>query len=535
MMQKKERIRQLSVVAAAALMIFSVAGAGASVDASRPEGAPRSDIITIDGMKVFGSLERPSVEFLHDKHTEAVEKMGKDCLVCHVRDEASGQPGIKYMRTGDTDRQDVMDIYHEGCLACHNEQLAQGNASGPVVCAGCHTKEAKTASNWQEIGMDSSLHYRHSKAMDKKCETCHHEYDEPAKKLVYVKGNEGTCRYCHGDEVVENRIALREAAHLDCVSCHLERSDAKKSAGPVQCAGCHDAGNQAAIEKVAEVPRMEMKQPDTVFVKVAAADAPAADPDTAALRMNMVPFDHKAHETYNDTCRACHHASPNANLTGCVDCHTLAGKEAGDWVNLEQAMHRAGTEASCVGCHAQEKADKTCAGCHDFMITTAQPSQTTCNTCHQVPAAETADVAEASDLVTLAAAALAAREPTLGTYDVADIPEKVTIKVLSKDYEPVELPHRKIVLTLAEGLKESELAKYFHTDIGTLCQGCHHNSPAALKPPQCASCHGQPFQESDMFRPGLMAAYHQQCMGCHDQMKIEKPAARDCAGCHKEK
>jgi hypothetical protein len=148
-----------------------------------------------------------------------------------------------------------------------------------------------------------------------------------------------------------------------------------------------------------------------------------------------------------------------------------------------------------------------------------------------------ADAVEESDLVATAAAAevLATREPTLGTYDVADIPEKVTIRVLSKDYEPVELPHRKIVLTLADGLKESELAKYFHTDIGTLCQGCHHNSPAALKPPQCASCHGQPFQEGDLFRPGLMAAYHQQCMGCHDQMKIEKPAARDCAGCHKEK
>jgi len=535
MMQKKARVKQLAVIAVAVMMMCFLVEAGVSMDASSPEGEPRSDIITIDGMKVFGSLERPSVEFLHDEHTEAVEKMGKDCLACHVKDETSGKLSIKYRRIQDTDRQGVMDTYHEGCLACHNDQLAQGKDSGPVVCAGCHTEAAKTVSNWQEIGMDTSLHYRHSRAMDKKCETCHHEFDQTAKKLVYVKGNEGTCRYCHEDQTVENRIALREAAHIDCVGCHRERTDASKSAGPVQCTGCHDAGNQAAIETVVDVPRLEMKQPDTVFVKVRTSDT--AESDTAAVRMNMVPFDHKAHETYNDTCRICHHASSNAALTGCVECHALTGKEEGDMVNLEQAMHRAGADASCVGCHAQKQADKTCAGCHDFMTATTQSSQTTCNTCHQVPVPETDDTAMQAELVSTAAAAeaLAARVPTLGTVAVSDIPETVTIKMLSKDYQPVELPHRKIVLTLAEGLKDNELAKYFHTEIGTLCQGCHHNSPAALKPPQCASCHGQPFQEDELFRPGLMAAYHQQCMGCHDQMKIEKPAARDCAGCHKEK
>lgn len=539
MMQKKARVRQFAVMAAAAVMIFFVVKAGASVDASSIEGEPRSDIITIDGMKVFGSLERPSVEFLHDDHTEAVEKMGKDCLSCHIKDEASGKLSIKYRRTEDTDRQSVMDTYHEGCLACHNEQLAQGNDAGPVVCAGCHTEEVKTESNWQEIGMDTSLHYRHTKAMDKKCETCHHEYDETAKKLVYVKGNEGTCRYCHQDETEENRIALQEAAHIDCVNCHRQRSTENKSAGPVECAGCHDAGNQAAIEKIADVPRMEMKQPDTVFVEVQVSETaePDSGSDTGVVRMNMVPFDHKAHETYNDTCRACHHASLNAGLTGCVDCHSLTGEEDGDWVNLQQAMHQADSEASCVGCHTGKQADKTCAGCHDFMTASDQASTATCNTCHQVPVPETDDTAVQAEMVSTAAAAeaLAAREPTLGTVAVDDIPEKVTIKALSKDYEPVELPHRKIVLTLADGLKDSELAKYFHTEIGTLCQGCHHNSPAALKPPQCASCHGQPFQEDELSRPGLMAAYHQQCMGCHEQMKIEKPASRDCAGCHKEK
>ena len=38
----------------------------------------RADIIRIDSMNVFGKLERPSVTFLHQKHTEALEKKNKD-------------------------------------------------------------------------------------------------------------------------------------------------------------------------------------------------------------------------------------------------------------------------------------------------------------------------------------------------------------------------------------------------------------------------------------------------------------------------
>ena len=83
--------------------------------------------------------------------------------------------------------------------------------------------------------------------------------------------------------------------------------------------------------------------------------------------------------------------------------------------------------------------------------------------------------------------------------------------------------------------RESKLASYFHREPGTLCQGCHHNSPAAKKPPQCSSCHGQPFDAKKLDRPGLMAAYHQQCMDCHDKMQLEKPVATDCIACHKKK
>ena len=264
-------------------------------------------------------------------------------------------------------------------------------------------------------------------------------------------------------------------------------------------------------------------QPDVVFVRKPAVGE--------AVQMNPVPFDHKAHEAYNDTCRVCHHAS----LTACVNCHTVTGKEEGAWVTLEDAMHGSGSGAGCIGCHEKNQMDSACAGCHGSMTRSRQMSQAYCGTCHIAPPVKDAAMEAEQTVTPSAAETMAARTPTTGTYDLSEIPETVTMGSLSETYEPVELPHRQIVSTLLKGIEDNKLASYFHTGEGTLCQGCHHNSPAAKKPPQCASCHSKPFQDSDLFRPGLMAAYHQQCMGCHEQMGIEEPASRNCTGCHEEK
>ena len=68
----------------------------------------RADIIHIDSMKAFGRLERPPVKFLHQKHTEALEKKNKDCSTCHLTEKDRLVP--KYMRLKDTAKQAVMDI-----------------------------------------------------------------------------------------------------------------------------------------------------------------------------------------------------------------------------------------------------------------------------------------------------------------------------------------------------------------------------------------------------------------------------------------
>jgi hypothetical protein len=266
-------------------------------------------------------------------------------------------------------------------------------------------------------------------------------------------------------------------------------------------------------------------QPDVTIIQAVKSDGQKVPPFT---RMNVVPFNHIGHEAYNDTCRACHHSSMDA----CGKCHTLQGSKDGKFVNLQTAMHRVTAQASCMGCHDGFQADKRCAGCHASMPRKDPPELSGCVSCHMPkPAAATPE----TEPKVMAAMLLEARKPVTATYTDEDVPETVEIKVLSKQYEPAKLPHRKIVQTLVKNIKDNKLAGYFHRDPGTVCQGCHHNSPVSKKPPACASCHGQPFDSRNLFKPGLQAAYHLQCMECHKDMGIEKPVATHCTGCHKEK
>ena len=195
---------------------------------TQPEKAVemRADIIHIDSMKAFGKLEKPGVTFLHQKHTSALEKKGKDCAACHLSAKGPAEDmermSTMYMRLKNASKQEVMDIYHDNCISCHKETKAAKEASGPIECGGCHQEQITVMSSWRPIGMDKSLHYRHSKAQDKKCEKCHHEYNENTKKLFYAKGKEGTCRYCHGEKTEENRISMRLASHIACIDCHRQ-------------------------------------------------------------------------------------------------------------------------------------------------------------------------------------------------------------------------------------------------------------------------------------------------------------------------
>lgn len=485
----------------------------------------RADVITIDAMTAFGNLEKPPVEFLHDAHTEALAKKSLDCTACHLTENNRISP--KFKRLKDTGRIEVMNVYHQECISCHGKMKTAHEKTGPVECDACHSGKAQYASSRQPMGFDNSLHFRHAEAQGKKCERCHHEYNEKTKTLFYAKEKEGTCRYCHTSETKDNLISMRSASHIACIDCHQKNQDKHLANGPVNCLGCHDSAAREKIKKITPVPRMERKQPDQVLLKADPKDIKTGTENIN--RMNFVPFDHKAHETANDTCRACHHES----LKPCSDCHTLAGIKEGKEVNLEKAMHQADTNRSCQGCHAMKQNEKNCAGCHALMGKGQRKEEGSCLQCHMTPVSEMGGLSGPAAEKSLAAAMLQKRNPVTGTYPEGDIPEKVVIKNLSNQYGAVDFPHRKIVNALVNNIKDNTLAQYFHGPEGTICQGCHHNSPVSKKPPLCGNCHGKPFDAENPLKPGIMGAYHLQCMGCHKEMGMEKPAG--CTDCHKKK
>ena len=480
--------------------------------------AKRTDVIRIEVLKKFGDLERPAVTFFHDSHSAAVLKMGKSCTACHEKKD--GKLVLMYKRDEDLSRQTVMDIYHDNCIACHKETAAKKLKSGPVTCNECHDRKKIVVSSRAKVGFDKALHYRHDKAFSGKCEKCHHAYNEKKKELFYDKGREASCRYCHGEQAVDNRASFRAAAHGACLGCHVKLTAREKEAGPVKCAGCHDAGMQARYKVPGDIPRMKRSQPDAVIIQKGKNGA-----------MNRVAFNHKGHESYTGNCRVCHHKA----MTACNDCHTVTGKKKGGFVTLEAAMHRFNTDTSCFGCHAGRKQDKNCAGCHSSMEKRKRKESETCLSCHAIPAKTLSADAGKDELAAVAMIELQSRNPGAVMYSEKEIPEEVIIKQLSDRFEPVKFPHRKIVKKLMSNLQGSSLAGNFHTRPGTLCRGCHHNSPAAVTPPRCASCHVKPLEKRELYRPGLMAAYHRQCMECHAKMGIEKPSNVDCTGCHLEK
>ena len=574
----------LACLAVCGLGGLSALSAGQVAANQQASDKQRADIVTIDEMREHGALTQPKVVFLHDKHTMALGKQKdfykKECGTCHLSSK-EGTMYLGYMRDDAPRAGDKLrDTFHANCIGCHMDMAAAGQKSGPkdVQCKGCHNGTPDVSSNWQPITVDKRLHFRHAASQEKadnKCGACHHVYDEAAAKTVPAAKEDqvpGSCAYCHGEKTTtvagrkpEKVRSLRLAAHGECVTCHRATAAASKDAptGPATCAGCHGPLDQKAIAETSQkrVPadadlRVKRGQPDLTMVRPAAAEKPVLAADgkpVKAVNMPPVPFDHKFHEGKAETCASCHHGA----LASCsAECHTVPGAKKGGYVPLSRAMHEPAAARSCVGCHATQQQRAECAGCHAAMKK-GVGDKAACATCHVTPpagleqaAAAVATAPKGKDTAAaeadLAGKLLAAKREVTATFPTDDIPETVTIGSLSKDFEPSVLPHRKIVLSMLAGMKDSKLAGAFHDSDAAVCQGCHHMSPAAKTPPRCGNCH-QAVETPGQSRPALKAAFHTQCMGCHTAMGIDGkvvgkdpgakpvPKATDCAGCHKEK
>lgn len=460
----------------------------------------------------LGSLQRPAVEYDHGLH---VKQLGPgSCKTCHKHD-SKGKLVPKFGRLSDRGSRDKLTaLYHDQCMGCHKKR-----GVGPRGCGECHTKRPSTRSTRLTMSFDYALHYRHERQLgeQKSCKSCHHIYDKAQQRLIHEKGTESNCRDCHGARQKGSKPSLRNAVHGDCVSCHLKRTVAKQVTGPVRCAGCHGAMQRKKIQqhakdivvprlKLAYSPRLKRRQPNKLWLRA---------PGT---RAKLVAFDHQAHEPRARFCSSCHHET----LAACKSCHSLQGKKKGGGVTLATAYHAKDAKQSCVGCHRAETAKTACAGCH--RVASAEPSKRTCGVCHNGPLPGKTLAALPTTFPPMA------KVGPLPATSKTDFPEYVLIKGLAKSYAPSKMPHGRIVAKLDKLIQKSKLAQQFHGQRRTVCVGCHHHAPAGARPAACSSCHGRtghPTQD----KPGLMTAYHRQCMGCHKTMGLAR--LNKCTSCHK--
>ena len=491
-----------------------------------PEGA-----VVIDLTTEKNKLEMPKVIFPHSIHTNKLNKKGKSCDVCHLINEKDKKLTLEFIETTE---KNVKEKYHQKCLDCHKEEKTN-NSVAPLEesCRICHDANygnIKT-SKWKSLSFNKDLHTYHIKSDKLKstnnkysdnCYLCHHSYNEKTKEMTYSKDKEDSCVYCHLENIPnknfeKNASIKREAYHNRCIVCHLEKNKEQKQLKlPTECSSCH-ISQKFDIKKTDF--RIKRGQKDIVLMNSFEKEKPVA-------------FDHKSHEQYNENCITCHHKS----LEKCETCHTQKGDKKADLINLSTAMHKiSNSERSCIGCHNEQKNKKECAGCHN-LVPFKQEQDYTCTDCHKRISSSLKQMKEEN-------IAKSFLNKTPKTFKIKDIPEKIKIKQLERDYNPVDFPHRKIVKSLMEGIENNKLASKFHSNAETICQACHHTGQIKdTKPSACASCHSvSDLNESislsskKNIKPNLKTAYHIQCMECHKSMKIEKPVSTDCNSCHKKK
>lgn len=496
----------------------------------------------------FQKLERASVPFNHDKHTEALKEDG--CQRCHPTGDKGVQlftfPKVKDERSAKT----WMNSFHDACMDCHKRRTAENKKAGPLTCGECHRiaaetrhkeylpvlpkyydalrdtyhkdclachretdkrgKEAKPLdwqsfyvqgqnrqqAAWPKVAFDYVVHDKHEKALEKKCELCHYMSPERREKLPEPKPRDWVL-----DADPTKTLTDRNAAHQKCLNCHLTRTAEKKKAGPLTCVGCH-SGKERPAQELAAAPRLQCEQKEKILITL-----------REGARAKAVPFNHKTHETNSRSCQECHHQTVRA----CSECHTLTGSKEGGGITLAEAYHSQTSSWSCIGCHETVKKKQSCAGCHDRMERGMVKSA--CNSCH-----------------TGTLTGFDSKLPPPNELIPADTKEKLEIAGLKKEYKPSTMPHLAIAKKLTEISNESPLASWFHRDPMNICSGCHHHAPVEknAKPPTCATCHIA-RAPTETNRPSLLGAYHQQCLGCHQQMvqvQADKKLPQNCTGCH---
>lgn len=488
---RRQWIIGLSIAAACSLILLVAARCGTSAEGTSLKGEPagkeavqnliESQVLMIRP-EAIATVERPPVIFDHARHVEALKDEG--CQSCHQPD-AEGRVSYEYaVWEGRPDALSMRDADHARCSKCHYEGATSGGKEVRALsCGECHVERAEYMPRWYPPTFD---HFPHIDAMEKGCDTCHHQYDEQQKKLVYVKGREEACGKCHKDTPEGNRATLRKVGHTSCIGCHEKEFKAGNSKlDPYACRGCHRPEAKPRMPEPRElVARTYQTQPDQLLISYPGSILPP------------VPFDHQKHDPKNECSKCCHNFHVRTlvstdmhfkdNASSCDDCHRKSEVSIRPGcLQADTIYHDKESLTSCIGCHVEknkESAEK-------------EKSPVTCKGCHKGGMEEPVKTAEA------------------GPVDAEKGPETCIIARVSNKYVPVKFPHLQ------------------HAKMIPDCTSCHHHGPEKQEP-GCYTCHGEPMDFMKLTKPRLISAYHRMCMGCHRNMG-SGPVA--CTKCHEER
>ena len=211
-------------------------------------------------------------------------------------------------------------------------------------------------------------------------------------------------------------------------------------------------------------------------VKETGAALKASDGPDASILYHLtdlytpVKFAHKAHTGYAENCTVCHHHHSEIEKTPpCRECHGQPFKTLAK-PGLKGAYHR-----QCMNCHRESGSGPL--GCEE---------------CHEKRKAPGKNEAKGPE----------------------GIKDTIQLGHIAREYGPVKFDHK------------------IHLDMADTCQDCHHHHGEIEKTPPCRECHNTRTTASGEKKPGIMDAYHKQCLDCH---KGKGGGPQKCEGCHGEK
>jgi len=142
------KIKPFQLIIFAIIVLFFLFPFIGQTTIKKSDDDKRVDHITIQLGAELSKEEMPTVGFLHDLHTQAVE--GK-CATCHI--EKEGSFVFEFKRTTE---KASMELYHDECIACHVEKKASSEKAGPLTadCRSCHVAKEPIESSWTKLNFD---------------------------------------------------------------------------------------------------------------------------------------------------------------------------------------------------------------------------------------------------------------------------------------------------------------------------------------------------------------------------------------------